>query len=142
MHKNATKCNETLSKWCKNKHGASKIINTFGTYHGAAVGRASLWVLHRWLMLRRSAAKLLFVNCSSPTAFVARRSSLCPSPAFQERSGRGFSRVDAIRSKWSGKLEARVRHFFPRIGFGWTCVDRGRRGIGASDPPGDAQRYP
>jgi hypothetical protein len=33
MHKNATKCNETLSKWCKNKHGASKIIDTFGTYH-------------------------------------------------------------------------------------------------------------
>jgi hypothetical protein len=33
MHKNATKCNETLSKWCKNKHGASKIIDTFETYH-------------------------------------------------------------------------------------------------------------
>jgi hypothetical protein len=33
MHKNATKCNETLSKWCKNKHGASKIIVTFETYH-------------------------------------------------------------------------------------------------------------
>jgi hypothetical protein len=32
MHKNATKCNETVSKWCKNKHGASKIIDTFGTY--------------------------------------------------------------------------------------------------------------
>jgi hypothetical protein len=29
MHKNATKCNKTLSKWCKNKHGASKIIDTF-----------------------------------------------------------------------------------------------------------------
>jgi hypothetical protein len=29
MHKNTTKCNETLSKWCKNKHGASKIIDTF-----------------------------------------------------------------------------------------------------------------
>jgi hypothetical protein len=28
------KCNETLSKWCKNKHGASKIIDTFDTYHG------------------------------------------------------------------------------------------------------------
>jgi hypothetical protein len=27
------KCNETLSKWCKNKHGASKIIDTFETYH-------------------------------------------------------------------------------------------------------------
>jgi hypothetical protein len=33
MHKNATKCNETLCKWCKNKHGASKIIDTFETYH-------------------------------------------------------------------------------------------------------------
>jgi hypothetical protein len=33
MHKNATKCNETLRKWCKNKRGASKIIDTFETYH-------------------------------------------------------------------------------------------------------------
>jgi hypothetical protein len=32
MHKSATKCNETLGKWCKNKHGASKIIDTFETY--------------------------------------------------------------------------------------------------------------
>ena len=32
MHKSATKCNETISKWCKNKHGASKIIDTFKTY--------------------------------------------------------------------------------------------------------------
>jgi hypothetical protein len=32
MHKNTMKCNETLSKWCKNKHGASKIIDTFETY--------------------------------------------------------------------------------------------------------------
>jgi hypothetical protein len=32
MHKSATKYNETLSKWCKNKHGASKIIDTFETY--------------------------------------------------------------------------------------------------------------
>jgi hypothetical protein len=34
MHKNVAKCNETLSKWCKNKHGASKIIDTFETYQG------------------------------------------------------------------------------------------------------------
>jgi hypothetical protein len=33
MHKSATKYNETLGKWCKNKHGASKIIDTFETYH-------------------------------------------------------------------------------------------------------------
>jgi hypothetical protein len=32
MHKNAMKCNKTQSKWCINKHGASKIIDTFGTY--------------------------------------------------------------------------------------------------------------
>jgi hypothetical protein len=32
MYKNATKCNETLGKWCKTKHGASKIIDTFETY--------------------------------------------------------------------------------------------------------------
>jgi hypothetical protein len=35
MHKSATKCNETIGKWCKNKHGASKIIYTFETYHEA-----------------------------------------------------------------------------------------------------------
>jgi hypothetical protein len=32
MHKSATKCNETLGKWCKNKHIASKIIDTLETY--------------------------------------------------------------------------------------------------------------
>jgi hypothetical protein len=32
MHKSATKYNETVGKWCKNKHGASKIIDTFKTY--------------------------------------------------------------------------------------------------------------
>jgi hypothetical protein len=32
MHKSATKCDETLGKWCKNKHGASKIIDTFEMY--------------------------------------------------------------------------------------------------------------
>jgi hypothetical protein len=35
MHKSATKCNETLGKWCKNKHGAPKIIDTFETYQSA-----------------------------------------------------------------------------------------------------------
>jgi hypothetical protein len=37
MHKNATKCNKTQSKWCINKHGASKIIDTFEMYHQAHV---------------------------------------------------------------------------------------------------------
>jgi hypothetical protein len=35
MHKSATECNETLGKWCKNKHGASKIMDTLETYHRA-----------------------------------------------------------------------------------------------------------
>jgi hypothetical protein len=34
MHKSATKCNETVGKWCKNKHGVSKIIDTLETYQG------------------------------------------------------------------------------------------------------------
>jgi hypothetical protein len=36
MHKNAMKCNKTQRKWCINKHGASKIIDTFETYHVSA----------------------------------------------------------------------------------------------------------
>jgi hypothetical protein len=32
MHKSATKCNKILSKWCKNKHEASKIMDTLETY--------------------------------------------------------------------------------------------------------------
>jgi hypothetical protein len=32
MHKSATKCNETIGKWCKNKHGVSKIIDTLEMY--------------------------------------------------------------------------------------------------------------
>jgi hypothetical protein len=37
MHKSATKCNETLGKWCKNKHGASKIIDKLETYQSLKV---------------------------------------------------------------------------------------------------------
>jgi hypothetical protein len=45
MHKNATKCNKTQSKWCINKHGASKIIDTFETYHGGVLRGARGGVL-------------------------------------------------------------------------------------------------
>jgi hypothetical protein len=33
MHKNAMKCNETVGKWCINKHGSSKIIDMLEMYH-------------------------------------------------------------------------------------------------------------
>jgi hypothetical protein len=42
MHKSATKCNETVGKWCKNKHGASKIIDTLETYQAIVLLLASL----------------------------------------------------------------------------------------------------
>jgi hypothetical protein len=43
MHKSATKCNEIVDKWCKNKHGASKIIDTLETYQGPA-GIYGFWM--------------------------------------------------------------------------------------------------
>jgi hypothetical protein len=36
MHKSAMKCNKAVGKWCKNKHGASKIIDTLETYQSPA----------------------------------------------------------------------------------------------------------
>jgi hypothetical protein len=32
MHKNATKCKQNIKQLVQNKHGASKIIDTFATY--------------------------------------------------------------------------------------------------------------
>jgi hypothetical protein len=53
MHKNATKCNKTQSKWCINRHGASKIIDTFETYQAA-----------RWRMHGSGAAIVVWRNQS------------------------------------------------------------------------------
>jgi hypothetical protein len=41
MHKSTTKCNKTLSKWCKNKDGASKIMDTLETYQDSVPHRAA-----------------------------------------------------------------------------------------------------
>jgi ribonuclease HI len=49
MHESATKCNETVGKWCKNKHGASKIIDTFETYQLQSAGPpdlSSVWAMY------------------------------------------------------------------------------------------------
>jgi hypothetical protein len=50
MHKNATKCNKTQSKWCINKHEASKIIDTFETYQ-ATDGWQRSGAVRRWLLM-------------------------------------------------------------------------------------------
>jgi hypothetical protein len=47
MHKSATKCNETIYKWCKNKHGASKIIDTFETYQWSVLLARTAMLLWR-----------------------------------------------------------------------------------------------
>jgi hypothetical protein len=54
MYKNATKCNETIGKWCKTKHGASKIIDTFETYHTATVTAAKAAGYNGQVQLRAS----------------------------------------------------------------------------------------
>jgi hypothetical protein len=48
MHKSATKCNETVGKWCKNKHGASKIIDTLETYHATVICLPSMLLFILW----------------------------------------------------------------------------------------------
>jgi hypothetical protein len=48
MHKSATKCNETLGKWCKNKHGASKIMDTLETYHRSRLRFFAGKLLSKW----------------------------------------------------------------------------------------------
>jgi hypothetical protein len=37
------KCNKTQGNWCKNKHGASKIIDTFETYQALPIALSSLF---------------------------------------------------------------------------------------------------
>jgi hypothetical protein len=68
MHKSATKCNETVGKWGKNKHGASKIIDTLETYHSLAKIdlfyyedlevilrplKTSCWQFPPWMLIRK-----------------------------------------------------------------------------------------
>jgi hypothetical protein len=71
MHKSATKCNETLSKWCKNKHGASKIIDTFDTYQSPST-KSNVSRRHRRHEIGR-VQKLFSAPCrggeSSPEVF-------------------------------------------------------------------------
>jgi hypothetical protein len=54
MHKSATKCNETVGKWCINKHEASKIIDTLETYHQpvAAGPQGKLLVIKVLLLIK------------------------------------------------------------------------------------------
>jgi hypothetical protein len=101
MHKSATKCNETLGKWCKNKHGASKLIDTLETYHPtlppASTGPPPLrfsWPGHLLYSMRRTpfaarvpahcrhAPALLLCYSDRPTtsAGVARRGWCCGTP--------------------------------------------------------------
>jgi hypothetical protein len=52
------KCNETQGKWCKNKHGASKIIDTLETYLMCIV---PIFIID-WFMIMVSLVLKLFVS--------------------------------------------------------------------------------
>jgi hypothetical protein len=71
MHKSATKCNETLSKWCKNKHGASKIMDTLETYHSPILSPSSrtfvelTLVRYCLLFLSASSSCFYFIGCAT-----------------------------------------------------------------------------
>jgi hypothetical protein len=75
MYKNATKCNKTIGKWCKTKHGASKIIDTFETYQADKQRRPR--AVHGW---RRS----LVVLDVEPAHERKSRTDLGWSPAARE----------------------------------------------------------
>jgi hypothetical protein len=64
MHKSATKCNETVGKWCKNKHGASKIIDTLETYHSCLLEPSSAFTVIVW-------DNLVWVHTDFEECFVA-----------------------------------------------------------------------
>jgi hypothetical protein len=69
MHESATKCNETLDKWCKNKHGASKIIDTLETYQAPV---RNLWMRVKHLAEKNKMVKGKAVNAATswvPSAF-------------------------------------------------------------------------
>jgi hypothetical protein len=77
MHKSATKCNETLGKWCKNKHEASKIIDTLETYQ-LPRDRVALGV---------AAFLFLLFSPASASAFITSTSVLFGRPLTKEGEG-------------------------------------------------------
>jgi hypothetical protein len=50
------KCNKTQGKWCKNKHGASKIIDTLETYQ-VFIGEGASSKVDRGALTHRGAAR-------------------------------------------------------------------------------------
>jgi hypothetical protein len=63
MYKNATKCNKTIGKWCKTKHGASKIIDTFETYHTHLRKKSEYFGDALGIMKRLGLFQLMDIQC-------------------------------------------------------------------------------
>jgi hypothetical protein len=76
MHKSATKCNETIGKWCKNKHGVSKIIDTLEMYQRPPAMRGPHLASHL------SLPPQLFLSPKNNDTPSSNSSSYCSSPRF------------------------------------------------------------
>jgi hypothetical protein len=64
------KCNETLGKWCKNKHGASKIIDTFETYQCFIwVGLAHAYTMFDFNQSPQASMIIWFLTCDTTLCF-------------------------------------------------------------------------
>jgi hypothetical protein len=85
MYKSATKCNETIDKWCKNKHGASKIIDTFETYHApihltsvlCVLGTQETFYIRIAGLLERDSFDLLLPEFDKPWVIHLRETCSC-----------------------------------------------------------------
>jgi hypothetical protein len=108
------KCNETLGKWCKNKHGASKIIDTLETYQAAGPPAGDGGISGRG-----------GVDSGRGDAGSGRGSGT------SRRGGAGSGR--GRRGLWQGRRDLRQ---------GRRGLRRGRRGSGASGPPAELRRGP
>jgi hypothetical protein len=88
------KCNKTQSKWCINKHGASKIIDTFETYHPSIKPTEPVWsdqtTAHPHLSLPLSR------DAMATTLLPPLAASLWPSPTNRHHQHTPHPRLDHL----------------------------------------------
>jgi hypothetical protein len=110
MHKNATKCNKTQSKWCVNKHGASKIIDTFETYQGPQCNFYYVWAALYFLWTYG-----IDLDLSHTKIF----SSLLPSSLYETSTNAREEGLPSVKSLDSYMLTMTVTCWWSRLNLDW-----------------------